>query len=178
MGRDWRKHGGVCAASKMGNWCDPAGGRQTRKSQIQSKQQQQRLCDRTDCTLKQHYPLSYCDFLIDLEFQSNFKYRTNLARVNTIWPTYVAGKADKELTMTASACHIGGLNCVNPGQFLLVYGTFAIQCQIKVYVPPHPQNPWLSEVPAKWSDRDGKIAEQQRPLTIWRISSRTFSTGG
>ena len=70
MGRDWRKRDGVCVASRMGNWCDPAGGRQTRKSRIRSKQQQQRLCDKTDCTLKQHYPLSNCDFLIDLEFQS------------------------------------------------------------------------------------------------------------
>ena len=26
------------------------------------------------------------------------------------------GKADKELTMTALACHIGGPICLNPGQ--------------------------------------------------------------
>ena len=45
-----------------------------------------------------------------------------MARVNRIWPTAVAGKADKELTMIASACYIGGPNCVNPGQILLVYG--------------------------------------------------------
>ena len=32
----------------------------------------------------------------------------NLARVNRIWPTAVAGEADKELTVTASACHTGG----------------------------------------------------------------------
>ena len=45
-----------------------------------------------------------------------------MARVNRIWPTAVAGKADKELTLSASACHIGGPNSVNPGQILLVYG--------------------------------------------------------
>ena len=43
--------------------------------------------------------------------------------VNRIWPTAVAGEADKELTVTASACHIGGPNSVNPGQILLVYST-------------------------------------------------------
>ena len=35
--------------------------------------------------------------------------------------TAVAGKAD---TVSASACHIGGPNSVNPGQILLVYGTY------------------------------------------------------
>ena len=34
----------------------------------------------------------------------------------------VAGKADMELTLSTSACHIGGPNSVNPGQILLVYG--------------------------------------------------------
>ena len=44
--------------------------------------------------------------------------------VNRIWPTAVPGKADKELTVTALACHIGGPNSVNPGQILLVYGNY------------------------------------------------------
>ena len=43
-------------------------------------------------------------------------------RFNRIWPTAVAGKADKELTLSASACLVGGPNSVNPGQILLVYG--------------------------------------------------------
>ena len=42
--------------------------------------------------------------------------------VNRIWPTAMAGKADEELTLLASTCHIGGPNSVNPGQILLVYG--------------------------------------------------------
>ena len=46
----------------------------------------------------------------------------NFARVNRFWPTYVAGKADRELTLSASACHICGQNSVNPGQILKVYG--------------------------------------------------------
>ena len=44
--------------------------------------------------------------------------------VNRIWPTAVAGKADSVSSVSASACHIGGPNSVNPGQILLVYGTF------------------------------------------------------
>ena len=43
--------------------------------------------------------------------------------VNRIWPTAVAGKADSVSTVSASACHIGGPNALNPGQILLVYGT-------------------------------------------------------
>ena len=42
--------------------------------------------------------------------------------VNRIWPTAVAGKADSVSSVSASACHIGGPNSVNPGQILLVYG--------------------------------------------------------
>ena len=41
--------------------------------------------------------------------------------VNRIWPAAVAGEADMELTLSASACHMGGPNSVNPGQILLVY---------------------------------------------------------
>ena len=43
--------------------------------------------------------------------------------VNRIWPTAVTGKADSVSSVSASACHIGGLNSVNPGQILLFYGT-------------------------------------------------------
>ena len=43
--------------------------------------------------------------------------------VNRIWPTAVAGEADSVSSESASACHIGGPNSVNPGQILLVYGT-------------------------------------------------------
>ena len=42
--------------------------------------------------------------------------------VNRIWPTAMAGKADNVSSVSASACHIGGPNSVNPGQILLVYG--------------------------------------------------------
>ena len=43
--------------------------------------------------------------------------------VNRVWSTAGAGEADRELTLSASACHIGGPNSVNPGQILLVYGS-------------------------------------------------------
>ena len=42
---------------------------------------------------------------------------------NRIWPTAVAGEADSVSSLSASVCHIGGTNSVNPGQILLVYGT-------------------------------------------------------
>ena len=35
----------------------------------------------------------------------------------------MAGEADNVSSVSASACHIGGPNSVNPGQILLVYGT-------------------------------------------------------
>ena len=34
----------------------------------------------------------------------------------------VEGEADKELMLSASACHIGGPNSVKPSQILLVIG--------------------------------------------------------
>ena len=46
--------------------------------------------------------------------------------VNRILPTAVAGEADIVSSVSASACHIGGPNSVNPGQILLVYGTLSI----------------------------------------------------
>ena len=42
--------------------------------------------------------------------------------VNRIWPTALAEEADSVSSVSASACHIGGPNSVNPGQILLVYG--------------------------------------------------------
>ena len=39
-----------------------------------------------------------------------------------IWPPTVAGKADNVSSVSASACHIGGPNSVNPGQILFVSG--------------------------------------------------------
>ena len=36
-----------------------------------------------------------------------------MARVNRIWPAAVAGEADRELTLSASVCHIGGPNFVS-----------------------------------------------------------------
>ena len=43
--------------------------------------------------------------------------------VNRIWPTAaLAGEADSVSSVSASACHIGEPNSVNPGQILLVYG--------------------------------------------------------
>ena len=45
---------------------------------------------------------------------------------NRIWPTAVAGKADRVSSVSASACHIGGPIDVNPGELELVYGSFLI----------------------------------------------------
>ena len=42
--------------------------------------------------------------------------------VNRIWLTAVAVEADSVSSVSASACHMGGPNSVNPGQILLVYG--------------------------------------------------------
>ena len=41
---------------------------------------------------------------------------------NAFWPTAVVGEADSVNSVSASACHIGGPNSVNPGKILLVYG--------------------------------------------------------
>ena len=38
-------------------------------------------------------------------------------------PLTVAGEEDNVSSVSASACHTGGPNSVNPGQILLVYGT-------------------------------------------------------
>ena len=50
--------------------------------------------------------------------------KQNLAMVNRIWPTAVAGEADRELTLSASACHREGLTSwfLVLGQILPVYG--------------------------------------------------------
>ena len=45
--------------------------------------------------------------------------------VNANWPTAVAGEVDSVSSVSASACHIGGPNYVNPGQILLVHGISA-----------------------------------------------------
>ena len=42
---------------------------------------------------------------------------------NIIRSTAVAGEADSDSSVLASACHIGGPNSVNHGQILLFYGT-------------------------------------------------------
>ena len=44
---------------------------------------------------------------------------------NRIWLTAVAGVGDSVSSVSASACHIGGPNSVNPGQILLVYSTIS-----------------------------------------------------
>ena len=36
----------------------------------------------------------------------------------------MTGEADSVSSVSASACHIGGPNSVNPGQILLVYGRY------------------------------------------------------
>ena len=47
--------------------------------------------------------------------------------VNRIWPTAVA---DSVSSVSASACHIGGPNSVNPGQIRLVYGSHSLQSNL------------------------------------------------
>ena len=53
-------------------------------------------------------------------------FRQNFVMVNRIWPTAVAGEAYSVSSVSASACHIGGPNSVNPGQILLVYGILGV----------------------------------------------------
>ena len=43
--------------------------------------------------------------------------------VNRISLTAVAGEVENVISVSASACHMGGPNSVNPGQILLFYGT-------------------------------------------------------
>ena len=43
--------------------------------------------------------------------------------VNVNWPTAVTGEADIVSSVSASTCHIGGPNGVNPSELALVYGT-------------------------------------------------------
>ena len=45
-------------------------------------------------------------------------YYQNFTLVNRIWPTAVEGEADSVSSVSASACHIGGPNYVNPGQIM------------------------------------------------------------
>ena len=45
----------------------------------------------------------------------------------------MAGKADSVSSVSASACHIGGPNSVNPGQILLVYGISSESSMFKLY---------------------------------------------
>ena len=57
--------------------------------------------------------------------------------VNRIWPTAVAGKADSVSSVSASACHIGGPNSVNPGQILLVYGNLQLRIEVLLNIHFH-----------------------------------------
>ena len=47
--------------------------------------------------------------------------------VNRIWTNALADKADSVSSVSASACHIGEPNSVNPGQILLVYGKYFLE---------------------------------------------------
>ena len=62
-------------------------------------------------------------------------YYQNFARVTEFGPV-VAGKADSVSSVSASACHIGRPNSVNPGQILLVYGKFFWPFLFLSFVPP------------------------------------------
>ena len=44
----------------------------------------------------------------------------------------MAGEADSVSSLSASACHIGGPNSVNPGQILLVYGIL-FSSRVKIF---------------------------------------------
>ena len=43
---------------------------------------------------------------------------------NAFWPTAVVGEADSVNSVSASACHIGGLKGVSPGQKALLHGNY------------------------------------------------------
>ena len=55
--------------------------------------------------------------------------------VNRIWPKAVVGEADSVSSVSASACHIGGPNSVNPGQILLVYGMASLRKEARIKQP-------------------------------------------
>ena len=46
-----------------------------------------------------------------------------MARANAFWPTAAVGEADSVISVSASACHIGGPKGVSPGQKPLLHGT-------------------------------------------------------
>ena len=50
---------------------------------------------------------------------------------NRIWSTAMAGKADSVISVSASACHIGGPIGVNPGELTLVNG-IEKSCRLKM----------------------------------------------
>ena len=79
--------------------------------------------------------------------------------VNRIWPTAVAGKADSVSSVSASACHIGGPNCVNLGQILLVYGTFFYTNFIHSIPNVRSFFPWLIFFPGHRPSREPLVFE-------------------
>ena len=96
--------------------------------------------------------------------------------VNRIWPTAVAGKADSVSSVSASACHIGGPNSVNPGQILLVYGSHSWQSILDLCLSllfPHMplfQDQGIKYLMNYWieiSTRALKLC-----LTLWHLSER------
>ena len=90
--------------------------------------------------------------------------------VNRIWPTAVAGKADSVSSVSASACHIGGPNSVNPGQILLVYGT-ALNCESILADRNNKIGQWLKPS-ASMSNRSLSFTDQKTnfPLYVLYLS--------
>ena len=48
--------------------------------------------------------------------------RFDLPWSNAFWPAAVVGEADRVISVSASACHIGGAKGVSPGQKELLHG--------------------------------------------------------
>ena len=61
----------------------------------------------------------------------------NLARVNRIWPAYVAGWSWHKADTVCIACHSSGSTSVDHGEILLEYGTSSISIEILVQCAFH-----------------------------------------
>ena len=125
-------------------------------------------------------------------FYSSTIDQQDLATVERIWPTAVAGKTDIELTQSASACHIGGPNSVNPGQILIPSTRQLRYCkprpglEIRIQTnipsgqksPKHtqlPTWPWTQQMLNQWESKMQSRKEQLEPSKgnnrLWRLAS-------
>ena len=85
---------------------------------------------------------------------------------NVNWPTAVADEADNVSSVSASACHIGGLIYVNPGELALVYGTVFISLFSKR----------IFQIVANQFDICFRVADDHLWQNVFVAVSRVFSS--